>query len=146
MEPISLNLLADSSPRMLFLHRGSYILLGALNIIQGFLLDGKFGYFIMGGGAIFLFGGIFYNLLFSTKPIIFDENGVEGPVGGKPGVRIGWSEISRIEETMFSLTIVTTAGDSRTIDLSGITYAQHKELKPKIIQLAISKGIEVRTV
>jgi hypothetical protein len=81
-----------------------------------------------------------------SKPLLltFDEHGISGKVKSKKDIAIPWNTISSIEFKMFAMNVRTKDGKEEEIDLSHITYEDHKKGKPQIIEIAKSKGIAVQ--
>jgi hypothetical protein len=83
-----------------------------------------------------------YNM--KSVKVIFDANGISGLVSPRQAISLAWNQINRIELHMFSMDIQTKDDRTEHIDLSLITYEQQKLIKPRIIELAKSKGINVQ--
>jgi hypothetical protein len=83
-----------------------------------------------------------------SKPILltFDEHGMTGKIEPRKSILLAWNQIARLEFKMFTLIVRTNDGKEEEIDLSHITYEDHKKTKPQIIEMAKSKGIAVQTV
>lgn len=84
---------------------------------------------------------------YTSKPLLltFDEQGIQGKAKPKKDITILWNTILSIEFKMFSMNVRTKDGKEEEIDLSHITYEDHKKVKPQIVELAKSKGIAVQT-
>jgi hypothetical protein len=84
----------------------------------------------------------------SHKPLTtyWDTAGIRGSVAPGKAIAIAWSEVSAVDAGMFVLVIHLKNQTTVPVDLSQITYKQHKEIKPLILELARTKGVEVRTV
>jgi len=82
----------------------------------------------------------------NTRPlrVTFDASGISGQIGHRKGIAIGWEQIAWIDVHMFAMDIRAKDGHTDHIDLGEITYEQQKTIKPRIVDLAKSKGIEVR--
>jgi hypothetical protein len=76
--------------------------------------------------------------------VTFDASGVTGEIRPRTRIAIAWDQIAQIDVHMFALDIRTKHGRTEHIDLSEITYEQQKSIKPRIIELAKSNGIEIR--
>jgi hypothetical protein len=96
---------------------------------------------------VLLLGQVIANW-YSMKPVkvIFDDKGIVGSVSPRKTISLMWDQITRIEVHMFAMDIQTKDGRTEHIDLSEITYEQQKSIKPRIIELARSKGINVQAV
>jgi len=79
------------------------------------------------------------------KPVkmLFDEKGITGSISPRKAISLTWDQISKIEVHTFAMDIQARDGRTEHIDLSGINYEQQKSIKPRIIELAKSKGINV---
>ena len=74
---------------------------------------------------------------------LIDENGIDGKIKRGTVLHLRWEQLSKLEGSMYEITLYTKAGQKYVIDLSNITFREHKELKPQILELAKSKQIEV---
>jgi len=101
-------------------------------------------YFLM-LSMVLLLGQVIANW-YSMKPVkvIFDDKGITGSVSPRKAISLTWDQIARIEIHMFAMDIQTKDGRTEHIDLSEITYEQQKSIKPRIIELARSKGINIQ--
>ena len=116
---------------------------GMANMVQGFLMQSEGRYFNIVFGALLITAGFYYWLLYKPKTVSFDENGIEGKIKRGTVLHLRWEELSKLEGSMYEITLYTKAGQKYVIDLSNITFREHKELKPQILELAKSKQIEV---
>lgn len=145
MEPITLDLQPEpANPKMRMMQRVIFLLFGIMNIIQGIISESNFRYINLVCGIVVVILALNYRRIYKPKVFTFDEEGVEGPIDKPKRTRDRWTDIAYIRAKMFSLNIVTRAGEERTLYLGNLTFAQHHEIKPRILQLAKSKGVEVR--
>ena len=82
----------------------------------------------------------------SSRPIVstWDDAGIHGHIGVRKRILVGWNQVSRIDANTFSMKLYMKDDNVIHIDLSSMTYTQHKELIPRLIEMARSKGVEVR--
>ena len=125
------------------LSRAWMIPVGIANLAQGFLMQSEWRYFNIGFGILLIAGGFYYWKLYKPKIVIFDEIGVEGKIKSGTILELKWEELSRLEATIYEIILHTKTGQKYVIDLSNLTFQQHKEIKPKIFELAKLKQIEV---
>ncbi|MBI3586407.1 MAG: hypothetical protein HY088_04685 [Ignavibacteriales bacterium] len=145
MEQITLDLQPEpATQRMRLVQRTLFVLMGVGNIVQGIMHDNNFRYFNFIIGISVVVIALNYRRIFKPKLFTFDEDGFEGPIGRSDSTRLHWGDISHIEAKMFTLKIFPKSGGERNIYLGNITFNQHKQIKPKILELAQSKGVEVR--
>ncbi len=146
MEPITLYLQAEQTPRTQFIQRGIIVVFGIFYVIVGFVKGNWVGYLysIVGGAAII--AALAAPRIFRPASYTFDEHGFAGPAGRPWERQYQWDQISRIEVQMFALTFITKNGQRKKLNLGNITFEQHNVVKPKILDLARARGVEVRTV
>lgn len=145
MEQITLDLQPEpATPRMRLLQRGLFALIGAVNVVQGIIQESGFRYVNLVIGIVAILFAFFYRRIYPPKVFTFDDDGLEGPIGQPDNIRFRWTDISHIEAKMFMLTVFTKTGTERKIYLGNITFQQHKHMKPKILELAKSKGVDIR--
>ncbi len=124
------------------LGRGWMMLMGVINLLQACFLQNFFRYFDLVFGFALVAGGFYYWKFYTPRCITFDEAGSRGKIGIRTHVRLLWDEISKVGSSLYSITIRTKSGETLSIDLSAITFQQHKEVKPRILELARSKGMD----
>ena len=83
-----------------------------------------------------------YNM--KSVKVTFDENGVSGLLSPRKFISLTWNQINQIDVHLFAIDILTKENRTEHIDLSLTTYKQQHLIKPKIIELAKSKGINVQ--
>jgi len=134
-----------ANPRAQFTQRAIFAMIGVTNLVQALMKDNDFRYvnLIVGLGTVLF--AIFYRRFNRPKVFTFDDDGIEGPLGARNPVKMKWNDIARIEGSVFRLTVLSKSGDRSDINLGNITYDQHKQIKPLILELAQSHGVEVRT-
>ncbi len=144
-EQITLDLQPEpSTPTMRLFQRVLLALMGLTNLIQGILQHTNFRYVNLVVGVVAIFFAFYYRRIYPPKVFMFDNDGFEGPLGRPDNIRLRWTDVTHIKEQMFTLTLFTKSGTEREIYLGNITFKQRKQIKPKIIDLARSKGIEIR--
>jgi hypothetical protein len=144
------SLILDMHPfpsRTPLFQRITFAALGLINLAQGIVhYPGIVAFVNIGGGMLLLLAAIFYRRIHRPSVYAFGDEGIEGPVGTPKSRLIKWSDIAFFETKRFSFAIVTSSGDRIQLDLSNITYDQHKQIKPRIVELVKSKGVDVRAV
>ncbi len=133
------------SPTMRFIQQGFFFLLGVMILVQGIVIESDFRYVNLTFGSIAILFALFYRRVFPPKVFTFDDEGFEGPIGIFNTRRYRWEEISHINATMFLLEVVLKPGTTVEINLENITYQQHKQIKPMILELAKTKGVDLRS-
>ena len=121
------------------------IAVGLVNTLQGLLVQNDSRYFNVVFGLLLVAVGCYYWLIYKPKLVSFDENGIAGKIRRGVFLDLKWDQISKLEGATFEINVYTKQGHKYEIDLSNITFREHKELKPKIFELARSKQIEVIT-
>ncbi|MBN1397908.1 MAG: hypothetical protein JXA06_07745 [Bacteroidetes bacterium] len=76
--------------------------------------------------------------------LVFDEKGITGMVNPGKKISLQWEQIAGIDIRTLAMDIKTRDGQTEHIDLGEISYEQHKSVKPRIIDLAVTKGIDVK--
>ena len=145
MEQITLDLQPDpASPRARLIQRMLFGLLGVINLVQGVLNENSFRYFNLIFGVLVIVFALNYRRIYKPNVYTFDEEGVEGPIGRSDNKKFRWTDVSYLVAKMFTLKIFMKSGIEYNIYLGNITFQQHKQIKPKILELAQSNGVEVR--
>ena len=116
---------------------------GLANLTQGLLMQSEGRYFNIVFGGVLIAAGFYFWILYKPKIVTFDENGIDGKIQRGTVLHLRWEELTQLEVSMHQITLFTKSGQKYTIDLSNITFREHKELKPQILELAKSKQIEV---
>jgi hypothetical protein len=147
MEPIILSLdPAGSILRRMRIQWIIFALLGVFNLVQAYIVDNDFRLFNLIFGVSFILYGLLHPIIFRPKLASFDENGLLWRVKNRRDLLLAWSQIAYIEASMLNFHIHTKDSRHFTVDLGNLTYEQHQTLKPQIIDLARSKGVEVRMI
>ncbi len=121
-------------------------LVGLSNLVQAFFSDNKFRLVNLIGGAVFVSYAIVYPIILRPKVATFNEDGVMLDLKRRSNLVLAWNQIAYIEASTLHFHIHTKNSEKFTIDLGNLTYAQHKTLKPRIIDLAHSHGVDVRVI
>jgi hypothetical protein len=119
------------------------MLIGCMNLAQAFYQQNVLRYVDIAFGVLLIAGGFYFWKLYKPKIVTFDDTGIEGKIGLQTNIGIEWSKVSKLEVSLYSISILTNTGEKHVIDASNITFQQHQEIKPKILELAKSKGVEV---
>ncbi|HUN65123.1 MAG TPA: hypothetical protein VMW43_03415 [Bacteroidota bacterium] len=145
MEQVTLDLQPEpSTPRMRIVQRIIFILIGITNIVQGVINNNSFTYVNLIFGVGIIVFALFYRRIYKPKIFTFDDEGIEGPINADESVRLRWSDVRRIEARMFAIKLITRTRGEYRIYLGNLTFAQHKAVKPKILQIANAHGVDVR--
>ena len=145
MEELDLDIQPEfSNPNRSITHRILTGLLGGLNIILGFGIQSDLRFISLGGGIVAIAYALFYHRIYKSSVYSFTEQGIQGPLTSRRVRTIPWGDISHVASSMFQMVVSTKAGSQYTINLENLTFRQHQELKPKVLELVKSKGIEVR--
>jgi hypothetical protein len=147
MEPITLIFdPGGSASRGLRIQWIIYALLGLINLVQAVLLDNNFRLFNLFAGIFFVASAFIYPIIFRPMLATFDDNGMMWSVKRRRNLSLTWNQIAYFEAATLHFHIHTKDSGQFTIDLGPLTYAQHKTLKPQILDLARSKGVDVRMI
>lgn len=145
MEKITIDLQpqpATSSRRII--QRILFGLIGVFSLVQGILQNNSFMYFnIVFGVGIIIFA-LFYRRIYRPKVFTFDENFIEGPIGSSKNKKVNWADVSQLDAKIFTLKLFMKSGEESKIYLGNITFQELREIKPRILEFAKSKGVEVR--
>jgi|WetSurMetagenome_2_1015567.scaffolds.fasta_scaffold1197167_1 hypothetical protein len=145
MEQITLDLQPDpASPRARVIQRMLFGLLGVMNLVQGVLTENSFRYINYIFGVLLIVFVLNYRRIYKPNVYTFDEEGFEGPIGRSDNKRFRWTDVASLVAKLFTLKIFMKSGREVNIYLGNITFHQHKQIKPKILELAQSNGVEVR--
>ncbi|MDZ7370511.1 MAG: hypothetical protein ONB12_04990 [candidate division KSB1 bacterium] len=74
----------------------------------------------------------------------WDDTGIRGMVGPGKRISVRWDEVKEIEASPYVFRIHLKDRSSIEIDFSQLTHRQYCELKPRLLELAQSKGVRVR--
>ncbi|GEM_PF-2804224 len=129
--------------RQSVLGRTWMIFMGIINFAQAFYVQNILRYIDIVFGIVLLAGGFYFWKIYKPKAVTFDDSGIRGRIGLGKNLKLQWNEVSSVEVAMYTISILPTKGKHCVIDLSNITYQKHQEVKPKIAELAKSKGVEV---
>jgi hypothetical protein len=117
-----------------------------MNLVQAYLVDNNFRLFNLIAGIFFVSSAFLYPTIFRPKLATFDDNGLMWSVKNRRNLSLAWNQIAYIEASTLNFYIHTKDMGQFTIDLGNLTYEQHKTFKPQIIDLARSKGVDVRMI
>jgi hypothetical protein len=145
MEQITIDLQPQAAtPARRIIQRTLFGLMGVFSLVQGILQNNSFRYLnIVVGVGIIVFA-LYYRRIYKPKVFTFDENCIEGPIGSSENKRINWSDVSKLDAKIFTLKIFMKSGEESKIYLGNITFQELKQIKPRILEFAKSKGVEVR--
>lgn len=144
METLTLNLRPESFTRFNRYFIPSAIVFGIVSIIVAVGEKEHRGWIGAASGALIVIPSV-VNWR-SNRPIVstWDDNGIHGDIGNGGDTSLGWDDIVSIDATTFTLLLHTKDANTISIDLASVTYAQHRELIPRLLEAARSKGVEVR--
>ena len=123
--------------------RGWMMLIGIVNVLQSFFHQNELRYFDLAFGVFLIVAGLYYWKLYQPRAVTFDDIGISGKLKLGTTINLKWEDVSKMESSLYLIFLFTKAGEIHAIDLTNLTFQQHKEIKPKIIELAKSKGIDV---
>jgi hypothetical protein len=144
MQPLSVNLRPESFLRFNRYFIPSAIVFGIAAIIIAVGSQEHHVWISVVTGALIVVQAVLN--WWSSRPIVstWDDAGIHGEIGLRKSISVVWSQVSRIDANMFALTLCMKDERAIHVDLSSMTYAQHKELIPRLLEIARSKGVEVR--
>ena len=125
-----------------------FLVFGILDLICAAAIESDLRYLCLLAGIAAVLLSIFFPHLFRSGTATFDERAIEvpeSPYRTQRITRIEWQDIARIEMKKFSFDIHTKAGGVHRVDLSSISFPQHNAIRPRILELAASKGIDARS-
>ncbi len=147
MEPIILHLDSEGvSAGRLRIQWTLFLLVGLLNLVQGFVVDNDFHVINLFAGIFFIVFAVLFPIMYKPKLATFDDNGISWRATRRRTVSLAWNQIAYIEAHNLLLRIHTKDGNQFEMDIGGLTFEEHSKLKPKVVELARGKGIEVRIV
>ena len=121
-----------------------YVLLGLNIFVQALVIDNAFRYPNLVLGLVILVVGLIYPRIVKPKVVTFDDSGITQSRTRHGNPTIAWNQIAYIEASTLNFRIYTKDSELFTIDLGNLTFEQHRTLKPKIIDFAHSKSVDVR--
>lgn len=143
MENIILDINPQPSKKGKIVQRIGFFIIGIGNIYQGLILERWFRYANFLFGIISILYALYLHRLYGSKEYLFTDEGIEGPMNSRQKSKLKWEEIISVELTMFSLKILLKDGNSKKLNLSNLTFEQHKNIKPKVEELIKLKGVAV---
>jgi hypothetical protein len=144
MQPLILNLRPESFQRFNKFFVPSAIVVALANIILAFHDQNHVNWFsVIAGLAIIIQAVVRWHTVKSMSST-WDDWGIRGRIAPGQPVSIPWKDIASIDAGMFALDLHLTNQSTIHVDLSFATYQQHRDLKPRIVELARSKGTEVK--
>lgn len=147
MEPIILHLDSEvASASRMRIQWTLFLLVGLLNLVQAFIVDNDVHLINLFAGIFFIVFALLFPVLAKPKLATFDDNGMSWRVTRRKTVSLPWNQIAYIEASILLFRIHTKDGNQFELDLGGLTYDEHSNLKPKVVELARAKGIEVKNV
>lgn len=146
MVSIKLNLRSKDFRKFDWFFLPSALIVGVAMIVLAFRQGERTGWISVLAGVLLILQAIVnwrnHRPLLST----WDDAGIHGMVGIGKRISVRWDEVSEIEASAYILRIHLKDRSTIEIDFSRLTYRQHSELKPKVLELAQSKGVRVRAV
>jgi hypothetical protein len=147
MEPIILYLdSGGSSPRRMRLFSILYGFLGLSFLVQATLAHGVLKYVLFVFALAWIVITLIYPRLYKGKVMTFDGSGVAWLHPTPQNPTLAWDQIAYIEASSLTFRIHTKDLKLFTVDLANLTYEQHRTVKPQILDLARSKGVDVRMI
>ena len=147
MDPIIIYLDSEgSSPRRLRALSIIYGILGISFLAQAMLAHDAFRYVMLVLALTWILIALNYPRLFKAKTMTIDRSGIAWSRTKPRSLKITWDQIAYMEASTLEFRIRTKDSKLVTINLGSLTFEQHRTLKPQIIELARSKGVEVRMI
>lgn len=147
MDPIIIYLDSEgSSPRRLRMLSIIYGILGISFLAQAMLAQNAFRYVMLVLALTWILIALNYPRLFKAKAMTFDDSGITWSRTKPRSLRVTWDQIAYMEASTLEFRIRTKDLKVLTINLGNLTYEQHKTVKPQIIDLARSNGVDVRMI
>jgi len=145
MEPLVLNLRPESFSRKFdVFYAPSAGIVGLAMIVLAILDKHRLGWITMVAGATMIIQAIVTWRGHKAVATTWDSSGIRGDVSHGKTIAIRWNEIADITASTYALDIHLHDHTTVIVDLSQATYQQHKELKPRLLDLARTNGVDVR--
>ena len=137
----------DGSKKDRAMFRWIQLTLGCLFLAQSVFSENQILWFALlqgGYGLGLIVAMIFFPWFLKPRVLRFHERGLEARISrGRPLV-LDWKEIVSIDASTFRFVIMTKDDRIIPIDLGWLSYEQHQTVKPRFLECARSKGVEVR--
>jgi hypothetical protein len=144
MQPLILNLRPESFDRFNKFFVPSALVFAVATIILGFMDESGIRWTSVVMGLVIIVQAIINWRNVRSLISTWDEWGIRGRITpGKPA-SIAWKDVASIEASMFALDLHLKNQSTVHVDLSCTTFQQHKDLKPRILNLARAQGVEVK--
>jgi hypothetical protein len=134
----------ESRPRSRRMMLWTQVLLSLSFFVQGIIREDDFSYIFLGMGCVFLFLAVMHFRLMPALFLHVREDGLEGRVARGKKISLTWDEIASVEASTFEMVIHIKDGRHIPVDLSNLTYKQHKIVKPAFLHLMQQKGVPVK--
>jgi hypothetical protein len=144
MEPITFNLRPEPLRAFNKFFIPSAIVFGIASIILAFKEANHIRWITLLAGLVIIVQAIVNWHTQKPVTITWDDSGFRGSIAPGKLIAIQWGEVSAIDARMFALEIHLRNKTTVHVDLSQTTYQQHKEIKPLVLDLARTKGVDVR--
>ena len=145
-EPIILHLDSEgASAGRMRIQWTLFLLVGLLNLVQAFIVDNDFHLINLFAGIFFIVFALLFPIMVRPKSATFDDKGISWRVGRRRSVSLTWDQIASIDASILTFRIHAKDGKQFELDLGGLTFEEHSKLKPKVLELARGKGIEVKS-
>jgi hypothetical protein len=124
--------------------RVTQVALGVLFMAMGLATMGKMFWFsplIFGYGVILVVAFLLGPRFSRTCAITLDDRGIKGRISYSQEIDFLWEDLALAEIKMYALILKTVKGGTIYIELGDFTYVQHKDAKPRLIDILGTKGL-----
>jgi hypothetical protein len=139
----------DGTPRNRAMFRWTQFTFGCLFLVQSIFSENEILWFVLFQGAYGL--GLIVTMAFfpwflKPKTLQFNEQGLKVRLSRGRPISLDWSEVVSMEASMFRFVVKTKDDRTIPINLGALSYEQHKRVKPQFLEIARSRGVEVKSV
>ena len=139
----------DGSAKGQTMFRWTQFTLGCLFLVQSIFSENEILWFALfqaayGGGLILVMA--FFPWFLKPKFLRFNEQGLEVRISRSRPTLLDWEEVASIEASTFRFTIKTKDDRAFAVNLEWLSYEQHKRVKPQFLEIARSRGVEIKSM
>ncbi len=137
----------DRSSKDRAMFRWTQFTLGCLFLVQSIFSENQILWFALFQGAYglgLIIAMAFFPWFLKPRILRFDEQGLEARTSRGRPVVLDWKEVGSIQASTFRFVIRTKDDQTILINLGWLSYEQHQTAKPRFLECARSKGVEVR--
>jgi hypothetical protein len=126
------------------IQRTLFGLMGMSSLVQGAIIHNDFRYINFVFGLPMIVFALFYRQIYKPKVFTFSEDNIIGPIGKSKRTKIDWSEISKIDISLFSISLFLRTDEKINMYIGNLTFQELRRIKSLVMELAKAKGVEVQ--